>query len=159
MPGLLAVDPTPVPPLRVLNRLLAVGRHDAGMSGGCTWRPFRLTRTEYPAVKAGLMARFSQLVDEPVPQWVRSFEDWHCYAWERAAGVPAQEHRRLWAVSRRLEKAVGQALARGDTAAYKRLHQKANLANIELDAFTSLFLDRLRARQLRKGRGRRRTKA
>ena len=36
-----------VPPLHVLNELLATGRDDAGMSGGCEWRPFSLDPSEY----------------------------------------------------------------------------------------------------------------
>ena len=32
-----------LPPLRVVNDVLRRGVHDAGMSGGCSWRPFEIT--------------------------------------------------------------------------------------------------------------------
>jgi hypothetical protein len=37
----------PIPPRYVLNQLLALGKADAGMSGGCEWKPFELADEEY----------------------------------------------------------------------------------------------------------------
>ena len=36
-----------IPPLRVVNDLLAKGISDAGMSGGCRWEPFQVTPVEW----------------------------------------------------------------------------------------------------------------
>jgi hypothetical protein len=36
-----------VPPLHVLNELLSSGISEAGMSGGCQWRSFRISDDEY----------------------------------------------------------------------------------------------------------------
>jgi len=36
-----------VPPLHILNELFETGVSEAGMSGGCRWRPFRISQDEY----------------------------------------------------------------------------------------------------------------
>lgn len=36
-----------VPPIHVLNEILSTGMDDAGMSGGCEWKPFQLSGVEY----------------------------------------------------------------------------------------------------------------
>jgi len=36
-----------VPPIHILNELLALGIDEAGMSGGCEWKPFALSDEEY----------------------------------------------------------------------------------------------------------------
>jgi len=55
-----------IPPLPVLNEILAIGKDDAGMSGGCEWRPFKMTSEEYSAVEEELLTspRFFVTVDE-----------------------------------------------------------------------------------------------
>ncbi len=78
-----------IPPLSVLNELLSRGVEDAGMSGGCKWKPFQITAEEYAELLRSLEAipikqlekRFPggsvvkyQFV-EPPPQ-VQSYEDW-----------------------------------------------------------------------------------
>jgi len=46
--------------------MLATGKDDAGMSGGCEWRPFVMTSAEYSAVEEELRTspKFSVTVDE-----------------------------------------------------------------------------------------------
>lgn len=36
-----------IPPLPVFNQLLLTGLYDAGMSGGCQWKPFQIEEEEY----------------------------------------------------------------------------------------------------------------
>jgi hypothetical protein len=36
-----------IPPLRILNELLMQGVSEAGMSGGCRWKPFQISSSEY----------------------------------------------------------------------------------------------------------------
>ena len=36
-----------VPPIHILNELFSSGIDEAGMSGGCEWRPFEITSSEY----------------------------------------------------------------------------------------------------------------
>jgi hypothetical protein len=36
-----------IPPLHILNELLASGVSEAGMSGGCKWSPFEISESEY----------------------------------------------------------------------------------------------------------------
>jgi len=41
------VGKEPVPPRHILNDLFLLGIVDAGMSGGCEWKPFEITQAEY----------------------------------------------------------------------------------------------------------------
>lgn len=47
-----------IPPLAVLNDFLRKGICDAGMSGGCRWKPFELTENEFGEL-------FEELLTEP----------------------------------------------------------------------------------------------
>jgi hypothetical protein len=78
-----------IPPHNVLNELLSRGVEDAGMSGGCKWKPFQITAEEYSELIRPLEAIPIQQLEkrfpgesivkyqfvEPPPQ-VQSFEDW-----------------------------------------------------------------------------------
>ena len=52
VPGLLVRGV--LPPLHLLNELLAEGHMGGGMSPGARWRPFEITATEYSHVSAEL---------------------------------------------------------------------------------------------------------
>ena len=45
-----------IPPLRVLNEVLARGGGDAGMGPGAGWEPFSIDDEEYSELVAGLLA-------------------------------------------------------------------------------------------------------
>ncbi len=44
-----------IPPFHILRELIARGRDEAGMSGGCEWRPFELSAEEYREVVEELL--------------------------------------------------------------------------------------------------------
>ena len=63
----------PIPPLPVLNAVLATGEEDAGMSGGCQWPRYQLDEHEYQQVARDL-GQALDLLDRPAPSWVDSEE-------------------------------------------------------------------------------------
>jgi len=89
-----------VPPVDVLNEVLATGESDAGMSGGCTWTPFVLTPAEWSELVPALTAegeRSVRFVDPP--DWVSTFEEWRYWTYEYCYGIPAEHN---LAVGRRI---------------------------------------------------------
>ena len=44
-----------VPPFHIINELLVSGKDEAGMSGGCEWKPFILLDDEYDEIVEELM--------------------------------------------------------------------------------------------------------
>ncbi len=94
-----------VPPLVVVNSVLAQGKDDAGMSGGCKWKPFQLTQAEYDEMVAE-MKRLG-FVELQAPDWVvdsRTFGIWHG---EVVYGIPSEKIRPLLDEIFRLEKIKG----------------------------------------------------
>jgi hypothetical protein len=110
IPYLLAFDT--VPPLGLLNSILASGREDAGLSGGCMWEPFELTEEEYKEMCAGLAADGYHLVTPA--EWVQTREAWIIYLDEVWNGMPAGEMRELHSELAALEQAWQQLEAAGD---------------------------------------------
>ncbi len=43
------------PPFHILNEELESGGRDMGMSGGCFWKPFKISKSEYDEVKEELI--------------------------------------------------------------------------------------------------------
>ena len=80
-----------IPPRRVLNDVLVRGRLDAGMSGGCIWKPLELDDAEFGELVEELQRRGTRPVaysdyagGEPfglpdAPESVRTFSDWVGY--------------------------------------------------------------------------------
>jgi hypothetical protein len=46
-----------VPSFEALNEMFAKGIRDAGMSGGCEWKPFQITHDEYREIAEDLRTR------------------------------------------------------------------------------------------------------
>ena len=44
-----------IPPAHILNELLTRGVLDAGMSGGCRWKPFQISSSEYDELVEDLL--------------------------------------------------------------------------------------------------------
>src|SRR6185503_17549863 len=85
-----------IPPRNALNSVLRTGKVDAGMSGGCLWKPFELSPGEYDDfVKSLSIDPTSRFTPAEVPEWVETQDDWQIWVMERVNGVPAEEHRRL----------------------------------------------------------------
>jgi hypothetical protein len=76
-----------IPPRHVLNSTLRTGKCDAGMSGGCIWKPFEIAEDEYAELVEELITlpdrsitidtRFSECVD---------FKEWHRKLYEERLG-------------------------------------------------------------------------
>jgi hypothetical protein len=47
----------PIPPLTVLNEIFTSGKLDAGMSGGCEWKPFEISQGQYDELVQELLTR------------------------------------------------------------------------------------------------------
>lgn len=74
-----------IPPFEVAKDLFGLGLVDAGMSGGCEWAPFSLSRRDYEAFAEDLLTRpegaagfppaFAR--DESTTSGYDSWERWH----------------------------------------------------------------------------------
>ena len=116
-----------VPPLRILNEVLATGEVEMGMSGGCRWEPFDLAPEEYDELVAALSevddahrAGAHRAVFVEPPDWVRTLEEWQVWTREYRHGIPAERNleytRRLSALDAEREAAE----SRGDHEARAR---------------------------------------
>jgi hypothetical protein len=125
-----------LPPLPVVNDILARGEMDAGMSGGARWEPFALGPDEWADVKQALE---DDGVQSPaVPDWVQTMGDWPIWVMERRFGVPADQHRQL---ADRAEKLRSEReAARDDESRYLELHVAASRAEEELAQFVSQYI-------------------
>lgn len=100
LPTLLATeDRPPIPPLAILNQILAEGEESAGMSGGVRWSPFHIGPREYVEAVVALCLRGAYSFDPP-PMWVRSLRDWKVWKLEALHSVPSQTARAGFARTR-----------------------------------------------------------
>ncbi len=88
-----------VPPLTVVNNLLASGVSGMGMGGGWRWDPFTLTEAEYKELGSALVAavpthglRAIQYLND-VPEWVKDELD--LLAWLFYIPEPLSSQRRI----------------------------------------------------------------
>ncbi|MGB7847805.1 MAG: hypothetical protein WBL63_19490 [Candidatus Acidiferrum sp.] len=58
-----------IPPIGVVNEILNRGTVDAGMSGGCKWKPFQVDRTMYAKLVVDLKKLRFRVVEPP--DWER----------------------------------------------------------------------------------------
>ncbi len=66
-----------LPTLPVLNDLLEKGLFDAGMSGGCRWNPFQISREEYEELVEELLTDPEfEFVSVETPSRITTFESW-----------------------------------------------------------------------------------
>ena len=129
-----------IPSHPVLNSFLLEGESDAGMSGGCKWVPFEVTREEHAEAVESLLTSPSEaakgLQFEPVPDSVCSKLEWHAWVLFVEAGVPFDEHLRLLKVERELLKK--------QEAASDEAHARWYAAAMRLSDFVNPYLVRLR---------------
>ena len=104
-----------IPPLKVVNQVLATGCEDAGMSGGCRWEPFQITEDEYREVVEVLEARTGENAlrfVEP-PAWVVDREEWSIWCAEYLWSIPAGRNRELRGKMKRIEEEMNEARQAG----------------------------------------------
>jgi hypothetical protein len=112
-----------VPPLHVVNDLLAKGSDDAGMSGGCKWEPFQLSQPEWEELVRHFQSQPGDSAFHFVhpPDWVETVEDWHSWIMMYKFGMP-EKFRQLEREVRELERARKQALDDGNQDLVLELH-------------------------------------
>jgi hypothetical protein len=101
-----------IPPMDVVNEVLQKGVVDAGMSGGCRWKPFQLDAASYAKLAAELQQM--EFVTIQPPDWVTTHSDWHSWCAELVWGIPALESRRQWAEISELNAQREAAVKAGD---------------------------------------------
>lgn len=130
-----------IPPMAVVNEVLPKGVVDAGMSGGCKWKPFQLDHASYAKLAADL--RQMEFVTIEPPDWVTTHSDWHNWCAELVWGIPALESRRQWAEISELNAQREAAIRAGDDQLAASLVLQAN----ELCAKNCQFVNEHRASQ------------
>lgn len=111
-----------VPPIRVVNAYLALGRSDAGMSGGCEWDPLVLSEERYSAVVRHLRenevkGRNGPLRFADVPPTIARRNEWISWVLHTEIGIPYEEHLELVDKEEELREKARRAAERGDANA------------------------------------------
>jgi hypothetical protein len=101
-----------IPPIDVVNEVLQKGVLDAGMSGGCKWKPVQLDAASYTKLAADL--RQMDFVSIQPPDWVTTYSDWHSWCAELVWGIPALESRQQWVEITELSAQHNAAIKAGD---------------------------------------------
>jgi hypothetical protein len=131
-----------IPPLIVLNNILESGVMDAGMSGGCTWKPFQLDATEYDELVEVLKKEGLKAIEPP--EWVTTYAYWKIWELEQIAGVPSCEHKRLHDLHNHLEEEHRIAIEEGRQADAEQIQQKLFDAGNRLADFVNCHIKRCR---------------
>ena len=120
-----------IPPLHVVNDLLAKGVDDAGMSGGCEWDPFQITQSEWEELVEHLKSLPEACEFVQPPDWVESVEDWQAWIMIHKYGFP-EEFRVVEREVRDLEHARKKALSEGNEELVLELHLRVIEADEKL---------------------------
>ena len=129
-----------IPPLLVVNNILESGVMDAGMSGGCIWKPFQVGTDEYDELVEVLKKEGLKAIEPP--EWVTTYAYWKIWELERIAGVPSYEHKRLHELYERLEEANRVALKEGRQADAEQIQKKLFDAGNSLADFVNCHIRR-----------------
>ena len=133
-----------LPPLHVVNDLLAKGVDDAGMSGGCEWEPFQLSESEWDELARHFQSQpaDSACVFVQPPDWVVTVEDWQSWIMIHKYGFP-EEFRQLEREVRDLERARKQAMSEGNQDLVDELHLRVIEAGGRLSELVMSHRDRI----------------
>jgi hypothetical protein len=124
-----------VPPQAIVNEVLLSGCVDAGMSGGCKWKPFQLDDMQYMQLVADLKRRRFQTIQPP--EWVQTHSDWHTWCAELVWGIPALENKRQWTEIHKLSEQYNAAQRMGDREQATHLVDQINQLCAENLEFTN----------------------
>ncbi len=70
-----------VPPRSVLNEIFGKGIYDAGMSGGCSWKPFEISQEEYnELVEELLTIPEKNFIQMETPDRITTYSKWQGWA-------------------------------------------------------------------------------
>ena len=129
-----------IPPLTVLNEVFLRGLEDAGMSGGCRWEPFEISKQEYVELVASLKREGFR--ETSPPTWVKSEEDWNVWKYEYELGVPSKEHYRLHRKTSKWSSLAEQALQKGQKAEWEEYIVKCSEASRREQEFMQPYIDK-----------------
>jgi hypothetical protein len=135
-----------MPPLPVVNAFLARGNADAGMGGGCRWKPFQISADDYAELVCDIRQDDGSPVQkfEDIPGHIRSENEWWAWIMFREIGIPYETHVALMNRESEGLRKSQEAAARQDHALAEHLHGKwYEIAN-EVKAFTDPYLKRYR---------------
>lgn len=82
-----------LPPLAVINSILAHGIEDAGMSGGVRWDPFTISSKEFRVLADHCLSLGFDVPD--APEWVSTRNYFQIWEFEIDHGIPAEKHKEL----------------------------------------------------------------
>ena len=67
-----------IPPLHVINEIMLLGEHDAGMGGGAEWKPFEITKDEYEELVENLVTNPEHKIIEDRELWEKpNYKKWN----------------------------------------------------------------------------------
>lgn len=121
-----------------MNEEFRSGDHDAGMSGGCVWEPFVITKEEFDELVRELQNRGMSHVEPPESVITRT--DWHIWKFEYELGIPSDEHYRLWREEEKWGQLRKQADEAGDQERMLEYHLRAIEAGQTLVRFITPFV-------------------
>ncbi len=134
-----------IPPLSVMNEEFRSGEDDAGMSGGCAWEPFDITKEEFDELVQELQNRGMRYVEPP--QWVKNKTDWHIWKCEYELGIPSDEHYRLSREEMKWAQLSKQAAKAGDREQMLEYHLRAVETGQALARFVSSYVKQYHAKK------------
>lgn len=121
-----------IPPLKVINEILSIGIHDAGMSGGCKWEPFQITEKEFNELISEFASESAEFRYIEPEDWVKTYDDWKAWEAERIHGIPAHEYLQLWAELKAADDALRNAEKIGDEKMLENLRKKLKEADLKM---------------------------
>jgi len=66
-----------IPPIHVLNEIMSLGMHEAGMGGGAEWKPFKITQEEYTELVESLTTNPEYKIVEDRELWEKpNYKEW-----------------------------------------------------------------------------------
>lgn len=84
-----------IPPLKIINEILAIGIDSEGKSGGCRWEPFQINEEIFKEMVAELMAddpNYFRLISPP--ESVKTRADWEAWRNEYIKNAAAEALRK-----------------------------------------------------------------
>jgi len=131
-----------IPPEFILNKILSIGKVDAGMSGQIIWSPYRLKKGDFKLLihELNKISKYGKLIYKEPDLWVKTFDDWNIWVLYIKKGIPWKEHKRLNDIVISLEKEQQIAKKQNDFDKINELHIKLIKASNELRDFMMKYI-------------------
>jgi hypothetical protein len=129
-----------IPPFQVLNDVLMNGDGDAGMSGGCKWKPFTIEEDEYKEMVKALRKKDHNFRLLFAPEWVQSHDDWLNWKLELFLGIPNKKLRAITRKIRLAKAALQDAILAGNEKNISKYRLKVIQVEDEKIALTNSYM-------------------